>query len=81
MEQGVSVTYVTPQIKRELMENLSLMHSVRLIHNDVKPENIMYSHQLKKYVFIDFGISEFIYETLGKMSIVVFRGSYNYCLA
>lgn len=34
------------------------MHSLNITHNDIKPENLIYSPELQKLVFIDFGLSE-----------------------
>lgn len=31
------------------------MHSLKIVHRDIKPDNAMYSQTYKKTVFIDFG--------------------------
>jgi serine/threonine protein kinase len=36
------------------------MHSLNIIHGDVKLENIMWSEKYNKNVFIDFGFSKLI---------------------
>jgi serine/threonine protein kinase len=36
------------------------MHSLKLIHLDIKPSNIAYSTEFQKYIFIDFGLSIFV---------------------
>lgn len=33
------------------------MHSLHLVHLDLKPENIAYSNFFKRWVFLDFGTS------------------------
>lgn len=43
---------------KELLENVKVIHSLGIIHNDIKNENIMIKYN--KVVLIDFGISEFI---------------------
>jgi serine/threonine protein kinase len=48
---------------------LSIIHSFRIVHGDIKPENIVFSKQLKKCVFIDFGFSQIINEPLGFKTI------------
>lgn len=36
------------------------MHTFKITHADIKEDNIMYSPNLKKSVFIDFGISTIV---------------------
>ncbi len=38
------------------------MHRLKIVHRDIKPQNIMYSSTFKKDVFIDFGACDFLYE-------------------
>lgn len=40
-----------------LFESLALMHHFKMVHLDIKPENIMLSPTYRKPVFIDFGLS------------------------
>lgn len=44
-------------LKRELLESLKIMHSLKIIHGDIKPDNTMWSPAFKKHIFIDFGLS------------------------
>lgn len=37
-----------------------LMHQLKIVHRDIKPNNIMYSPAFDKNILIDFGSSEFI---------------------
>lgn len=39
---------------------LRTMHIMGLVHKDIKPQNIMYSPSVGDYVFIDFGITDYI---------------------
>lgn len=41
------------------------MHILKIIHQDIKPDNIMYSPTFKKLVFIDFGGCLMVEEPLG----------------
>jgi serine/threonine protein kinase len=41
------------------------MHSLNIIHHDIKPENIMYSNEYKKFVMIDFGFTKTVDSNLG----------------
>jgi serine/threonine protein kinase len=45
------------QIKQDLSERLALMHSLGLIHCDIKPENVLYSPQRQAFVYGDFGMA------------------------
>jgi serine/threonine protein kinase len=36
-----------------------MMHQLGICHCDIKPSNIMYSPFLSKFVFIDYGLSEY----------------------
>jgi serine/threonine protein kinase len=59
--------------------NLATIHSLQIIHFDIKPQNIMYSKSFKKTVLIDFGLSKMISEKVGKLTYVPsFRGTYIY---
>lgn len=49
-----------------MKSSLKLLHSLRIIHNDIKFDNILFSERLGKIVFIDFGLSELVKENLGK---------------
>ncbi len=40
--------------------NLAKLHRFKIMHQDIKPDNLMYSNTLKKIVFIDFGFSSII---------------------
>jgi len=55
------------------------MHTLGFIHRDIKPHNIMYSKSHEKYVYIDFGISEFRREKPGELIKSKFLGTYAYC--
>ena len=43
--------------KVSLFESLYSLHQLGIIHCDIKPDNIMYSFTLNKWIFIDYGIS------------------------
>jgi serine/threonine protein kinase len=63
----------------QLYEALAVMHRFQLIHNDIKPENIMYSPYFKRMVLIDFGLSRIVNETVGAKTMTYFRGNVKYC--
>ena len=41
------------------------MHTFHLIHKDIKPANILWSNQRKKFVLADFGIAQYVREDIG----------------
>lgn len=67
MEKGISlVSWIMENLNQEtvfaqfenLEESLRYLHFLNICHNDIKPCNIIFSPQLKKLVYIDFGFSE-----------------------
>ena len=40
-----------------MFKNLYVLHKLKIIHNDIKPENIMFSKKYNKWIFVDFGMS------------------------
>lgn len=55
------------------------MHGLNICHNDIKPSNIVYSENLEKLVYIDFGFTEVRIESLGSMGRCFARGTMEYC--
>ena len=60
------------------MENLKIMHSLGIVHMDIKPENIGWSNEFKKWVFLDFGFARFLDAKIGQKSETGFIGTFNY---
>ena len=52
---------------------------LQIVHRDIKPSNIMYSPTYKKHVFIDFGCTEGLKETLGYKNVTKFSGATAFC--
>ena len=55
-----------------LKRKVKLMHFFKMVHLDVKNDNIMYSSERKEAVLIDFGFSKFIEESLGNKTYTRF---------
>ncbi len=56
-----------------------MLHSMHLVHRDIKPTNVCWSPNFKKYVFIDFGLSNILRQTQGQKSYTKFVGTYAFC--
>lgn len=54
------------------------MHQINFVHLDIKPDNIAFSRYFNKWVFLDFGFSDFIYEKLGEKTFLCYVGTYEY---
>jgi serine/threonine protein kinase len=57
---------------------LKRLHSLGIVHIDIKPANICYSPTLKEFIFIDFGFSRFITEDIGFKTHTNFLGTKGY---
>lgn len=55
-----------------------MLHSLKIIHGDIKPENIMWSPTFKKNVLIDFGLSLFLSEKPGFKTLTNYFGTYQF---
>lgn len=52
---------------------------LKIVHRDIKPSNIMYSPTFGKNVFIDFGCSSGLKETIGQKKLTKFAGATAFC--
>lgn len=57
---------------------MRVLHSFYFIHKDIKPTNILYSEYLKNWVFVDFGLSDYILEQPGEGSFTFREGTLRY---
>jgi serine/threonine protein kinase len=55
------------------------MHFLKIIHFDIKPDNICYSPTQNRHIFIDLGLQKIVKEDLGKKTYTNFRGSLFFC--
>ena len=72
-------TNENPINTEDMYRSLAILHKLRIVHQDIKPDNIMFSPSKKKMVFVDFGLSQIIQEELGKQTITSYVGSINFC--
>jgi serine/threonine protein kinase len=54
------------KLEEDLKLALRNLHSLKIIHFDIKPENICLSKEYNKYVFIDLGLHRIISEEIGE---------------
>lgn len=66
-------------LQLQLLQNLKVLHSLKIVHKDIKPENILYSESLSRFVFADFGISHAVAEGPTEKTRTNFAGTIEYC--
>ncbi len=54
---------------------MRILHKLKIIHKDIKPENVLFSPSYNKFVFTDFGISHNIIENLGYKTMTFYEGT------
>lgn len=55
------------------------MHTFNICHFDIKTDNIGWSYTFKKLVFLDFGLTEAVFESKGFKTSTDFKGTFRYC--
>ena len=55
------------------------MHRLKIVHRDIKPDNLMYSRIHNRLVFIDFGLSTFLEDDIGSKTMTSFVGNIENC--
>ena len=71
-------TRMAEEKQRDIREALAILHSFKVVHMDIKPENLAYSPHNKKYVLLDFGFAEMISEDIGEKTWIKPKGTFNY---
>ena len=61
-----------------MQSHLQIMHHFKLVHQDVKLENIGWSTLREMFVFLDFGFSGFIQQAAGELSKTLYIGTFSY---
>ena len=54
------------------------MHTLRMVHRDLKEANIGWSSEFGKWVFLDFGFTKFLRESVGEKTYTKFIGTFKY---
>ena len=53
------------------------MHSLKIVHRDMKSENVDWSPDFQRWVFLDFGFSTVLEEEMGQKTRSKFIGTYS----
>lgn len=70
--------YSAERLCRRLKYCVRVMHLLRLVHNDVKPANILFSETCGDFVLADFGITAAVLEEQGLKSETYRQGTPRY---
>ena len=65
-------------MEAELWEALRINHIFSIMHLDIKNDNIGFSSKLKKWVFLDYGMSQIVREGLGHRTDIRYSGTMGY---
>ena len=64
--------------QEELKQGLIKMHCLIIVHLDLKQAKISFSHQFKKWIFLDFCFTKFIKEKFFEKTLTYFIGIYDF---
>lgn len=70
--------YSVERLKRRLKYCLRVMHLLQLVHNDIKPANILFSKAYGDFVLADFGLTAAINEQQGLKTKTYRQGTLRY---
>lgn len=79
MEHCERIEDLSEETEHQLKVKLFDLHSLSLVHMDIKTANLCLSPSLKQPVFIDFGLSEIVQQSAGAQTLTRFAGTLNYC--
>ena len=54
------------------------MHTLRMVHRDMKDQNIGWSPEFQRWVFLDFGFAKILGEKIGEKTITKFIGTFHF---
>lgn len=56
------------RFESDLKYCIGILHSLHIAHNDIKPDNILWSSRLNRFVLCDFGVAGYVREKVGGVS-------------
>lgn len=62
--QEVSSNVNVYQYEKDIKRCLKMLHSIKLIHKDIKQSNTLYSSKFRSYVLSDFGLSHSVSQNI-----------------
>lgn len=65
-------------IMKELMNTIEYMHSKKVCHRDIKPDNILYDKESQTIKIIDFGLSKKVLVRNQRRDMLTITGTLNY---
>lgn len=63
------------QLSHDLKLCLRTLHSLHIVHRDIKPDNVLYSEAHARFVLSDFGLAHTAEETYEEQTETVFCGT------
>ena len=57
---------------------MKIIHSLKVVHRDIKSGNVLYSNSLQKFIFCDFGLTNVVKEDIGYKTKMKFAGTYTF---
>ena len=68
-------------LQEDILKGLKILHTFKIVHQDIKPNNIAWSEKQQQWVFLDFGFARCLKEELGEKTKTKFIGTYSYTSA